>query len=144
MTSAVVGPARHDAGAPERSQREVGLDVVRGAAVAWLLVDHLAATASGVWGWGWLYWVRMFDRPSLPLFMVVSGTLVYSHRSRPQLLRHQAARVLPWAVAATVCAAEVPRFDFPEPLTIYLLALRCSGCSGVGSGWAPVCACWSH
>ena len=103
-------------------RRLVSLDIVRGLAVVLLLVDHVLATGWGVWGWGWAMDARYLTRPSLPLFMVVSGSLIESHW-RTGVLRHQAWRVLPWAAVATVAAAYVTRFNIPEPLVVYMVAL---------------------
>jgi hypothetical protein len=103
--------------------RAGGLDVLRGLAVVLLLVDHLWAMLWGVYGWGWAVDVRFLTRPSLPFFMVVSGTLLAQHTDTLAAVKRQAWRVLPWAMAATVLASVVTRFNQPEPLTVYLAAL---------------------
>jgi hypothetical protein len=99
-------------------KRWSGLDAVRGVAVILMLVDHTLVVVQV--RHEWVAWLRIgLTRPALPLFMIVSGTLL---DVRPRF-RHQAERILPWALASSIAAAYVPGFGFPEPLTMYLLAL---------------------
>jgi hypothetical protein len=87
-----------------------------------MLLDHFLVVVQTRPGLHWVVWSRvLLTRPALPLFMVVSGSLL-ALRGDGACAR-QAVRVLPWAMAAGVAAAFVPGFGFPEPLTVYLVAL---------------------
>lgn len=76
----------------------------------------------------WIVWLRIgLTRPALPLFMVVSGTLLGERGANG--IKRQVVRIAPWVVAATLAAAYVPGFGWPEPLTSYLAALPLVWCA---------------
>ena len=120
------GYGRSSEGVTLATERLAGLDLIRGVAVILLLVDHLAATLWGVYGWGWATDIRWVLVSAIATFVHVGvGDLGTAHRDsgRAGAVRHQALRVLPWAGAAAVLAWYVTRFNEPEPLTVYLIAL---------------------
>jgi hypothetical protein len=103
-----------------KQERAGGLDGIRGVAVVLMLVDHVLVVLQTRWA-PVLVARLVFTRPALPLFMVVSGSLLAKHGDGA--CGKQAVRILPWAMAGTIAAAFVPGFGFPEPLTIYLVGL---------------------
>lgn len=101
--------------------RDAALDKVRGLAVVLLLLDHVLVPLQAS-GRPWLWYLRLLTRPSLPLFMMVSGVLLW-RRESPGWIARQFWRVAPWATLATPVGWLVPGFDWLDPLAVYLLAL---------------------